>query len=115
MTTLISERLALEPGIAPWDAAVAAARHGRAYLESEMPGSTARIDRSRLNIGDGDDCVLGQLFFEEARQANAACGYVFARGRLQLGGEDAARYGFNAFPGVDFPMLTQAWLSVLGA
>lgn len=41
-----------------------AAAKGAALLDERMPGWHARIDLDRLDLADGKQCVLGQLFPE---------------------------------------------------
>lgn len=54
----------------------AAVARGTKVLDKIMPGWAGKIDLSRLQLDDGEECVLGQLFDEpQTRPAYEVYGY----------------------------------------
>lgn len=43
------------------------AKRGASFLDEEKPGWFESIDLNKLNMGDGSDCVIGQLFKDADR------------------------------------------------
>src|SRR5258708_35896283 len=85
------------------DVATRAAR-GAALLDERMPGWAQRIDVGRLDLADGCNCVLGQLFTEY---------YLATRPVLGLGVSEALDAaigcGFHAVDSRQFSVPTAAW------
>lgn len=90
---------------------------GAAVLDASAPRLWREmIDLNTLDLSDGEDCVLGQVFGT----------YVDGLTALELPEDEAEEHGFylactrssddsECECGRDYPALTQAWLDYLNA
>jgi hypothetical protein len=52
---------------------------GTRWLDRVQPGWRDALELGRLDLASGDDCVLGQVFAEEAKsRGHGLCGYSYA-------------------------------------
>lgn len=75
---------------------------GMELLDIETPGWRQKIDLTKLDLGNCELCILGQLFER----------YTLGVFALELVHEEADRFGFNCEP-IDYDALTQAWREAL--
>lgn len=71
---------------------------GVAWLDSNIPDWRGHIDVASLNLAWPTSCVLGQLFAEEAHDAEYEDGYDYAYDKHFAGDEDVVDYGFDIRP-----------------
>ena len=77
---------------------------GAAFLDEHFPGWEDKIDPETLNLEDGCNCILGQVYG------------AYFKGAEKLGLEnigDRARLGFTLDGGNHFNALTRDWLAYL--
>ena len=90
------------------------ARAGAALLDAEDPGWASRVDPARLELADGQACVLGQLHGEYRRGLfrGRILGASSAPSRfvspVDLGFQ-ATREGGDEAERLDYAFLTRAW------
>lgn len=75
---------------------------GMELLDIEAPGWREEIDLEKLNLGDCESCILGQLFER----------YTLGLFALELLNGEAHRFGFDCHP-TDYDALTQDWKKAL--
>jgi hypothetical protein len=102
-------------GLTPESIAEQRARDGAAFLDERDPGWVERIDLRILDLGECDQCVLGQLFGQEYKGAfPLLSGYKRGTRLLGLSQEEAGELGFEiAFDGVTYTDLTRAWRDLI--
>ena len=52
------------------------AKRGASFLDEEKPGWFSLIDLDKLNMGDGNNCVVGQLFKDAGRDYDDSSYFV---------------------------------------
>jgi len=77
---------------------------GMQVLDEKVPGWESRIDPETLDLASCQFCILGQIYGD----------YGVGRRALDLYSDYA--HGFDVDGGVDryYPLLTRAWLRVIG-
>lgn len=75
---------------------------GMKLLDIEAPGWREKIDLEKLNLGNCESCILGQLFER----------YTLGLFALELPPEEADSFGFNCNPS-DYDKLTYYWQEAL--
>lgn len=88
-------------------------RRGVTWLDSVKPEWRTLIDVNRLDVGESDRCVLGQVFKAEAAAHGEANGYCYVDHRIPDAQDHMLDRGFCARSRTswhsDFDDLTQAW------
>lgn len=96
------------------DAARARAARGAAFLDDADPGWFARIDPGRLELADGQACVLGQLHggyrlgLGRARVLNLSSAPLASASPVDLGFQAVRHLGADV-EDLDYAFLTRAW------
>lgn len=86
-------------------------RRGVERLDAEMPGWAQFIDPSRLDLGDGYRCVLGQLYRGAYNQGEAV---LFGRDRSAFRAElQAVRHGLYEGLFSSNESLTDEWKQLI--
>lgn len=95
---------------------------GAAWLDQQKPGWFYTIDLASLNLGCGQNCVLGQLWAEEARiKGTNTGGYLFVRTELEPDSMENScwvrEHGFqkDGPAGINYQMLDEAWIELIKA
>lgn len=99
-------------------------RRGAQFLDAHVPGWDAKVVDSRLDLGDGESCVLGQLFaghYAEGKRV-LRLALPWNERRFLTANAIARQYGF-AIPfwhemsaqGYAYSRLTEQWLAFLHA
>lgn len=102
------------------DAARIRAARGAAFLDDADPGWPARIDPSRLELADGEACVLGQLHggyrlgLGRARILNLSSAPLASASPVELGFQAVRELGED-IEDLDYAFLTRAWRECLHA
>jgi hypothetical protein len=87
--------------------AVSRAAAGARVLDTKIPDWAKKVDVSRLDIGDTENCILGQIF-GDYNDGQTKLGF-FNRFRMTpLGFMPKTRSGFGEFQ-TDAENLTNAW------
>lgn len=89
----LEERRAIEEAVGTSIMETSPARQGAAWLDEKHPGWAARIDLDTFNIEDSSNCVLGQVFEQDAGEAED--GFDYGLGKYNL---DSDGLGFSASP-----------------
>ena len=118
LDTLRHRRLDRRRAALTYPAARRRAAAGARLLDDQDPGWAARVDPGRLELADGQACVLGQLWGEYRRG--------LGRGRVLDLSSAPTRFvspvdlGFQATPGLgeaaealDYAHLTRAWRALV--
>lgn len=86
---------------------------GAAWLDVEKPGWESLVDLDELNMSDGQYCVAGQVFEEEARGSYFVDGYFYIQARMGM--TWARSHGFldDVAGGISAAHLREAWLELL--
>ena len=102
------------------DAARARAARGAAFLDDADPGWAVRIDPGRLELADGEACVLGQLHggyrlgLGRARILNLSSAPLASASPVELGFQAVRGLGED-IEDLDYAFLTRAWRECLEA
>ena len=78
-------------------------QRGELFLDEHVPGWRERVDIRTLDLANGFQCVLGQVFGE----------YDDGLQLLGLTQKDAERLGFFRWGRQTFDRLTEAWRRVI--
>ena len=103
-----------------YDAACARAGRGAAFLDAADPGWAARVDPGRLELADGEACVLGQLHggyrlgLGRARVLDLSSAPLASASPVDLGFQAVGDLG-DAAEDLDYAFLTRAWRACLDA
>ena len=102
------------------DAARLRASRGAAFLDDADAGWPGRIDPGRLELADGEACVLGQLHggyrmgLGRARILNLSSAPLASLSPIDLGFQAVRHLGADA-EALDYAFLTRAWRECLDA
>ena len=88
------------------------ARRGERLLDRVQPDWRDKVDRERLCMSDGCDCILGQVY------GDYNDGLIALDEEMRLGEQPvhASQYGFSTLDlpnHVGYPHLQDAWLEIL--
>lgn len=117
---LAARRRARQLAAITLDAARARASRGAAFLDDADPGWAARIDPGRLELADGQACVLGQLHggyrlgLGRARILNLSSAPLASASPVDLGFQAVGHLGED-IEALDYAFLTRAWRECLDA
>lgn len=85
---------------------------GAELLDYVAPGwwKDGKIDLDSLDLGNSEQCVLGQLFFDYPNGRSILAEYV----GLKADEFDSAHFGFTVTGPADFADLTEDWRNQIG-
>lgn len=85
---------------------------GALLLDERNPGWHWDVNLDLLDLGDGHQCVLGQLygFYTDGRNALYGNPNEPVTGPFRPANHDAARHGFFSFKGFSSKRYSSAWL-----
>jgi len=83
---------------------------GAALLDERKPGWDRKIDLDTLNLADGCNCVLGQVYGDRLARDDYN-GYDRGQRLLGLNARHSQHYGFLAWS--DWGNLTAAWRQLI--
>ncbi len=98
------------------------ATRGARLLDRVLPGWFIELDVEKLNLGNGCNCVLGQLATEIVprktwlrrwQRSGVLPYYTAACDQLKLNGNQYATYGFNSDSKVEIHELNEAWTAIV--
>lgn len=90
---------------------------GAALLDEKVPGWDRRINLGSLDLGDGDCCIIGQLFPGDGKYLSNYSAGIDALGLFSEEGPPwpVDDHGFDAMGGFAIRMLEAEWRRVIKA